>query len=433
MTRTRTRPRTPTRRATLRHADQAEAGTSQELPLPVQVAAPQHWAERRPAAHRVQFYETDAFLLEAASEFIGAGLDAGAVCLVFATPAHREGLAQRLQGNGFDLTRAEAQGDYVALDAAETLAQFLLEGSPEPQHFAQVVGGLIERAAKGKRGVRVFGEMVALLWEQGNQEAALRLEALWNALGSGIHPFTLLCAYPISLFVASAHTDLFTQMCALHSQVIPDESYTQLASQEEQLRAVSLFRQKAVSLAAEMAERQVAEERLRRSENRYRRLFETATDGILLVEPGSARITDANAALLHLLGSSHEQVIGRTLWQVGLLPDEPTAQAFLRQVRQERVLRQERMYLATTTGEPCLVEWISTLFQASGYDSGDGDGDDVLQCTLRDVTDRRPAEEARLYPAPLVSPSDVAILSKDLNGNVPTLNAAVERMYGYLT
>ena len=210
------------------HFDSAEAGRSHDAPTTHPLASPLSWNDMHPSEHLVQFYETDEFLLDTLSDFIGAGLGSGAACIVIATQAHREGLSQRLQVNGLDPTRAHAQGKYFALDAAETLSQFLVEGLPDPQRFAQVVGGLIERAVKGQRRVRIFGEMVALLWQQGNQEAALRLEALWNELRSTIHPLSLLCAYPMSLFAGPEHAELVRAsraICNIISIVWQSSSY----------------------------------------------------------------------------------------------------------------------------------------------------------------------------------------------------------------
>jgi PAS domain S-box-containing protein len=409
-------------RKTDRHSGRDESlgngeNADQELTPGVQ------WGKMDTSEHFVQFYDTDEFLLDSVSGFIGAGLGAGGACIVVATKVHREGLEERFQTIGLDLAVASARGTYLALDAGETLSKFMVDGMPDPQRFFAVIGGLIERMQKGQRRVRIFGEMVAQLWSEGNQVAAIRLEALWNELYHSTEAFSLFCAYPIRGFAGEGYQEQFTEICQQHSHVIPDESYTLLASPEERLRAVTLLQQKAVTLECEIGERRVTEQRLRASENRYRRLFEASTDGILIVDPSSALITDVNPSLLHLLNSTIEQVMGLELWQVGLLPDKQTQQAFLEQMQQDRLLRYEMLELPSTNGGPRYVEWVSTLFRANGHE--------VIQCNLRDITDRLQAEEANLYLAAIVSSSEDAIFSKDLDGTITSWNAAAVRMFGY--
>src|ERR1051326_9150614 len=149
----------------------------------VQEFAPRtDWSEMGGSEHFVQFYEADASLLHSLSGFIGAGLATEDACIVVATRAHREGLDERLQAAGLDITAIRASGQYVSSDAAETLSLFMVDGLPDPTRFAIVIGDIIERAAKGRRQARIFGEMVALLWAEGKSQAALKLEELWNDL-----------------------------------------------------------------------------------------------------------------------------------------------------------------------------------------------------------------------------------------------------------
>jgi signal transduction histidine kinase/CheY-like chemotaxis protein len=212
--------------------------------------------------HFVQFYETDLFLLNSVGGFIGTGLSANDACIVVATKAHRDGLDARLQSYGVDVAAASASGQYVSLDAAETLAEFMVDGSPDPVRFAGVVGGIIARAAEGRSRVRVFGEMVALLWAEENRTAAIRLEELWNELHAA-HPFVLFCAYPMNGFGGRALAEPLGDVCATHSRVIPAESYTALVDQDERLRAILQLQQRARSLEGEIAERKEAEAALR--------------------------------------------------------------------------------------------------------------------------------------------------------------------------
>lgn len=222
------------------------------------------WSQMSETDHFVQFYETDDFLLDSLSGYIGKGFAAGDACIVVATQAHRDGLEKRLQAQGFDAQ----QDGYIPLDALATLSQFMVDGMPEPERFAEVIGSLIVRASGGRRRVRIFGEMVALLWIEGNQPAAIRLEELWNDLQTTTCHFALFCAYPTHSFTGEEHRARFAEVCQRHSQVIPDESYSALLSSEERLRAITLLQQKANSLEAEVAERKAAEERLREMERR---------------------------------------------------------------------------------------------------------------------------------------------------------------------
>ena len=219
------------------------------------------WRGMSGAEHFVQFYETDGFLLDSLSGFIGAGLSAGEAVIVVATQAHREGLEERLRANGLDARAAQASGQFIQLDAAELLSQFMFDGAPEAERFAEVVGGLITRVAEGRPRVRIFGEMVALLWAEGNRAAAISLEELWNKLHEQ-HPFWLFCAYPLQGFDGEGLAEPLGLVCSTHSNVVPAESYTALAEPEERLRAIIKLQQQARLLHAEIAERKEAEKAL---------------------------------------------------------------------------------------------------------------------------------------------------------------------------
>jgi len=231
--------------------------------------------------HTAQFYADSQFLLKELNRYISNSLLAGDATVVIATREHREGLAQRLRSSGFDVPRATAQGRYIALDAAETLSTFMIGRSPDAALFSQVIGSVMERAANAvarakNPHISAFGEMVALLWQQGNPEAAVRLEQLWNNMGH-MYPLSLHCAYPISLFDREEHGDLFLKTCAEHSRIIPVESYTSLVNDEQRLRSVSLLQQKARALETEMAERRKVEEELRRSQAQLESIVEQRT------------------------------------------------------------------------------------------------------------------------------------------------------------
>ena len=212
--------------------------------------------------HFAQFYEDDAFLVNSLGVFVRNGLSAGDAVIVAATKAHREGLDELLRAQGVGLHSGNL-GSYVHLDAAETLARFMVDGMPSAQRFADVLGGIIASTKQGRR-VRIFGEMVALLWAEGKHAAAIRLEELWNELQQ-THSFRLCCAYPVRAFGREAMAQPLIKVCSEHSGVIPAESYAALETQDQRLRAIIQLQQKASALLAEVAERNEVEEKLRAS------------------------------------------------------------------------------------------------------------------------------------------------------------------------
>ncbi len=249
------------------------AGRTASVPEPAPVP---HWHDGDSTGHVVQFYSDDAFLLEALSKLIGTALVAGNAAVVIATQSHLDDLADRLASRAFSVSKAAREGRYIPLDAAETLAKFMRDGQPDADLFAAVIGPVLTRAGAAavsqEPRVVAFGEMVALLWAEGNIDAAIRLEQLWNDLARR-HAFSLHCAYPITGFHDKTHAAPFLKICSEHSAVIPGESYTALASEQDRLRNIAELQQKAQALETEKAllhalrqtkealEREVAERR----------------------------------------------------------------------------------------------------------------------------------------------------------------------------
>jgi signal transduction histidine kinase len=247
------------------------SGSGPAVNSPVSTLDPSPKTQR--SGHTVQFYEEDSFLLDSLTKLIGTALMAGDIAFVVATPAHREGLAERLKALGLDLEVSARLGRYCAFDAAETLSGFMVDGILNATLFHSFVKYLlssIRPAADGKRpGVVFFGEMVALLWANGNIDAALQLERLWTNLAQ-LHVFQIYCAYPMKVFGQVGQSQAFGHLCAEHTHVIPTEEYTRLASEGDRLFHIALLQQRAITAEAEThaeaARRLRAEEALRGSE-----------------------------------------------------------------------------------------------------------------------------------------------------------------------
>ena len=154
--------------------------------------------------HVVQFYGHDGELAGRVSDYLRGALGDGGAAIVIATPEHRSQLEARLARAGADLAAARADGTYLTLDARETLREILGGATPDGAAptgaaldraaFDRVVGSVIRQAASSGRPVRAYGELVALLWDDGLVNAAAQLEALWEELGRA-QPFSLFGGY----------------------------------------------------------------------------------------------------------------------------------------------------------------------------------------------------------------------------------------------
>jgi signal transduction histidine kinase len=219
--------------------------------------------------HCVHFYEEDSFLLDSLTKLIGTTLRAGQTAAVVATEPHRDELGRRLQAQGLELDAFVQLGRYVAVDAAESLSAFMVNGVPDVERFNAFAGDFLyslQLTAKGEsQNLVLFGEMVALLCSGGNFDAALKLERLWNDLASK-HSIHLHCAYPIKFFDREGHSQAFLDICSEHSHVVPTENYTALANEGDRSRQICRLQQRAITAEAETAGRLRAEETLRRSE-----------------------------------------------------------------------------------------------------------------------------------------------------------------------
>jgi signal transduction histidine kinase len=239
------------------------------LPANAFIHTPQSVSEMHANAHSVHFYEEDTFLLDSLSQLIGNALVAGDIAVVVATAAHREGVAKRLKARGLDLEMIASLGRYHSFDAAENLSAFMVNGSLDAALFnafaRQFFSSVRSAVNGGSQRLVFFGEMVNLLLSDGNFDAALQLEQLWNELGR-THSFDLHCAYLMKDFNREGRNQVFLNLCAVHSHVVPTENYTALTTENERLRHISLLQQRAQAAETEAAARLRAEEALRHSE-----------------------------------------------------------------------------------------------------------------------------------------------------------------------
>jgi hypothetical protein len=171
--------------------------------------------------HAVRFYENDAALFRIAGGFLADGLESGLPAIAVTTSPHREGIARFLRERSLDVERLEQSGQLLLLDAHQALSGFMVDGMPDGARFRAVFTQLIRRTMRGRgdRTLRAYGEMVDVLWKDGLQVAAIRLEMLWNDLAN-TQNFSLLCGYSMGHFYKDG--TLF-DICRQHTHIVSHE------------------------------------------------------------------------------------------------------------------------------------------------------------------------------------------------------------------
>lgn len=121
------------------------------------------------------------------------------------------------------------------------------------------------------------------------------------------------------------------------------------------------------------------------SELRYRRLFEAAKDGILILDAATGMVVDVNPFLIELLGYTHAQFVGKEIWDLGFFHDIVANEEKFRELQQKQYVRYEDMALETSAGLRCEVEFVSNVYLE--------DDRKIIQCNIRDITEKKKSDK----------------------------------------
>ena len=187
------------------------------------------WTEA-PAAHAAQIYTESDELAESVAAYFAAGFDEGEPAILVATATHTSLVLERLAASGWDAKRIDARELLVRADADATLEQIMDGPLPADPAFERVIGGQFDELATRfpETRVRVYGEMVDVLCQRGQQNAAAALEKLWNRLAH-TRRFALLCGYRLDVFDRQAQVETLRSVCDLHTHVEPSADTDRLA------------------------------------------------------------------------------------------------------------------------------------------------------------------------------------------------------------
>ena len=198
----------------------------------------------------------------------------------------------------------------------------------------------------------------------------------------------------------------------------------QHANVENELRLANTELRKRITLLEKtLLEKERTTEALQYSEKRYRRLFESAKDGILILDAETGEVVDVNPFLLRLLGYSREALCGQHIWEIGVFKDIAASKDAFKALQDNEYIRYDDLPLETLAGQPIAVEFVSNVYLV--------DRSKVIQCNIRDITERKrtEAEHKRLMAA--IEQVGETIVMTDAQGIIQFVNPAFERTTGF--
>ncbi|MHB1184964.1 MAG: hybrid sensor histidine kinase/response regulator [Desulfobulbia bacterium] len=172
-----------------------------------------------------------------------------------------------------------------------------------------------------------------------------------------------------------------------------------------------------------LLEKEKAGEALQESEKRYRRLFESAKDGILILDADTGKVVDANPFLLQLLGYSYDALCGKHIWELGVFKDIAASKDAFQALQDNEYIRYEDLPLETQEGQSIAVEFVSNVYLV--------DHSKVIQCNIRDITAQKRAKAERTRLMAAIEQVGEGIFVTDAQGTIQFVNPAFKRMTGY--
>jgi hypothetical protein len=184
-------------------------------------------SQSRAGDHFVHAYQDADTLANTVCHFITHQLGASEATLIIATEAHILAISSKLINQGVDIAQMTLSGQLTMLDAAELLSCFMREEKPDATLFVETIEEILGRILSKHDSVRAYGEMVDILWQNNERQAAAVLEQYWNTLLKK-HPFSLLCAYQLDNLDAKNYHDAIDSVCETHTHFLPAQDTYQL-------------------------------------------------------------------------------------------------------------------------------------------------------------------------------------------------------------